>query len=95
MAEKKKKTPEEKVQMASAEGEFHLNTIGTRMLQNGNKLRVVLETEYTPELMGDLAPLMDKDVIIKFKEILPKKTRDKLGDEDSKELPFTIPDGLN
>jgi hypothetical protein len=36
--------------------------------------------------MGSLAPLMDKDCKIRFKELVAKKTRKKVGEEDSKPL---------
>jgi hypothetical protein len=72
--------------LTSFEGEFHVNTIGSRMLANGNKIHLVIEGEYSSETMGSLAPLMDKDCKIRFKELVAKKTRKKVGEEDSKPL---------
>jgi hypothetical protein len=77
---------EEAPLLVTYEGEFHLNTIGSRMLANGNKIHIVLEGDYTSAVMAAIAPLMDKDVKVKFRELVPKKTRKKLGDEDSAHL---------
>lgn len=80
--EGQEQTPETPL-LAKYTGEFHVNTIGSRKLVNGNKIHIVLEGEYTAEVMAFMAPLNDKDVKITFKELLTKKTRKKVGEEDS------------
>lgn len=91
--EKEEGSVAEEPLLASYEGEFHVNTIGSRKLVNGNKIHIVLEGEYTAEVMAFMAPLNDKDVKVKFRELLAKKTRKKVGEEDSKHL-FGGDDGV-
>jgi hypothetical protein len=76
----------EKAMLATYEGEFHIAGIGTRMLVNGNKLRVVLEAEYSMEGLAQMGQFMDKDAKVRFKELVSKKTRKKVGEEDSAHL---------
>jgi hypothetical protein len=76
----------ERALLASYEGEFHVVALGTRMLVNGNKIRVTLEAEYDGLMLAQMASFMDKDARVRFKELVSKKTRKKTGDEDSKHL---------
>jgi hypothetical protein len=67
--------------LARFTGDFSV-TIGARKLLNGNKVRLVLEADYTSEMMSSLAPFMGKDARIAFKELASKKRRGKYGDDD-------------
>ena len=78
----------EKALLATYEAEFHVHTIGTRKLVNGNKIHIVIEGEFTNEALSGMSPMFDKDCKVRFKELVTKKTRKKLGDEDSLPLPM-------
>ncbi len=70
---------------AKAKGIFHVTYAGGRMLQNGNKVRLIIEAEFDRQLAADVMALFDKDCSINFKEVASKKHRGKYGDEDGQE----------
>ena len=72
--------------MAEFRGEFEFNGPSARKLLNGNKIHIVLECDYSVDAMAKLAALMAKDVKVHFKELASKKTRKRVGEEDSKNL---------
>lgn len=67
---------------AKAKGDFHVTYAGGRMLQNGNKVRLVIEAEFDAKLASDVMALFDKDCAVNFREIASKKRKEKYGREE-------------
>jgi hypothetical protein len=84
---KREKVAEEP-DMATFGAEFHVTNVSTRMLANGNKVKVVLEGEYDVSMVEGMALLFDEDCHVTFEQ-LPKKVDD--DDEGQLGLPGVGP----
>ena len=87
MAKEEKRT--EEPTLVSYGGKFSFEDLKIRKLRNGNKVRVVLEANFEPGMMGMLEQLFEKNFDVSFKEYIPEPYTPKPSEEDDQgEIPF-------
>ena len=58
--------------LTSYGGKFVFEDCRFRKLRNGNKLRIILETDFDEEAYGVLGKLLEKHVDVEFHEFIPE-----------------------